>query len=251
MAYETTRKRIGWAIAAGVLGGTLLMQCAMILPDAIASWGTPDFMPVSWGDAARQMLLTFVFIGVVFTFFLVTVGGPFWVVFHRLGWRSWRAAMLLGGIASFTVSLLVIVAPIWMMALTPGSTYSAADGGIDSVVNNHITSHGWALYLTQSAYIAAAGALTGWLIWRVAYRKAVVLRHRNSAALRGSRSARRYSRAPSERPSASHRERCCRTRRAACHPVRRSGLHDGRQNRRCSRRTAPAGGNEGRAVSAP
>jgi hypothetical protein len=171
MAYETTRKRIVWACLAGVLGGTFLMQCAMYLPDVVASWGTPDPMPVSWRDATLQMLLAFVFIGIVFTFFLVTIGVPFWVAFHRFGWRSWRTAMALGGIAGFTVSLLLIVTPLWMSVLSPGSTYSAADGGIDSVVNNHITPHGWALYLTGAAYIGIAGAITGWIIWRVAYRK--------------------------------------------------------------------------------
>jgi hypothetical protein len=108
--------------------------------------------------------------GVAWLFFaggLTIVGVPLWWAFHRMGWRSARAALALGFVATFSVS---VVTNTVRLPDPEGAQTSFGDSGGMVVEEGHITSYGWYRVLWDSTEFALLGAVVGAVIWRLAYK---------------------------------------------------------------------------------
>jgi hypothetical protein len=119
----------------------------------------------------RKSAIIFAAAAMVWFVGLAVVGTPFWSLFHRLGWRRWPAAMALGAILSFVVSLGIFTAGFGVIPPAPGSSFSASDSGGPTVINNKLTAHGWARALNDALLLGACGTAVGWVVWRTAYRR--------------------------------------------------------------------------------
>jgi hypothetical protein len=85
---------------------------------------------------------------------------------HRHGLRGWRVAILAGMVLTFIASLaLAIPLP------TKGTSYSSADRGGLTVVDNRLTAHGWAEAAQKSLLVAFVGGTVAWVVWRTAYQR--------------------------------------------------------------------------------
>jgi|GEM_PF-1695458 hypothetical protein len=163
--YETSTVRMMFGLVIGAAVGSLALVTEINIEMLLRGESVPPGLLV-------QSLGMSILVFVVFAGGMVIVGGPIWAVLHSLGRRGWLDALLLGGLSSSLVSLAIALLPLLLMPAH--STYSASEGGHDTVVNNHLTSFGWEMYLKQSALIGLAGALAGWMVWRVAYRRATI-----------------------------------------------------------------------------
>lgn len=142
--YSIDLRRAVPALAAGVLTGALLVTPLLVIaPIADQLWNR--------GTQAIQMIVfVFLVLLVAWGAALIVFGAPLWCLFHAKGWRSQRAACLLGAGTAFSVSLTFQVAV--------GRLYFSA---------SEMLSIGM---LVWPAVFAAAGALVAAVIWRVAYR---------------------------------------------------------------------------------
>ena len=169
--YETTAMRAILALVAGSIVGSVLIIAGFLIPEIIDALNG-DKIAIAQLHALPYGVIVFVFVYAIFTAGIVLIGLPIWALMHQLGRRNWLDALLLGGIASFLVTLAFSTMSIWLLPY--GSDYSASDGGVPTVVHNHITAQGWTYYLEMSGGIALAGIMAALTIWRIAYRKMIV-----------------------------------------------------------------------------
>jgi len=142
--YSINLRRAVSALAAGALTGALLVTPLLVIApiaDHLSKLGT---------QAISMIVFVFLVLLVTWGAGLIVLGVPLWCLFHAKGWRSRRAACLLGAGAAFLVSLVFQVAV--------GRLYFSA---------SEMQSIG---ILVWPSVFAIAGALVAAVIWRVAYR---------------------------------------------------------------------------------
>ena len=164
VSYITTRVRVVSAILAGaVVGATVVAGdylFSMLQAHAILS---PH-------QTVRIVMLVFVGAFVVWLLGLGMVGCPLWWVLHRRNVRGWPSAVLIGVVLTFLASFLLTLAPSLLIRSAGGSSFLSDSGGM-LIVNTSLTTHGWIVYSEWSLLFSVAGALAGWVVWRVAYRR--------------------------------------------------------------------------------
>ena len=140
--YSINLRRAALALAAGALTGALLVTPFMVIaPIADSNLGT---------QAIQMIVFEFLVLLVAWGAGLIVFGVPLWCLFHAKGWRSRRAACLLGAGTAFLVFVAfeVVVSRLYFSEFEMQS--------IDIFV--------W------PGLFAVAGALVAAVIWRVAYR---------------------------------------------------------------------------------
>jgi hypothetical protein len=159
--FETSPPRVALALLAGAASGAALVT-AQWLRAAFQVFGA-GFV----GSSGPHGILV-VFIGALIAWLagLVLIGGPAWWLLHRYGLRGWKAAILTGMALTF-VAALVLAIPL------PGKdgSYTAADRGGETVVNNALTAHGWAEAAEGALLISFVGGAVAFVVWRTAYRR--------------------------------------------------------------------------------
>lgn len=143
--YDATLDRVGLALAVGSgLGGALVVMLRLI-----AGERNPMFLTGSW-------LLGTVFVAIGIT----AVVGPLWLVLHVAGLRRARHAALVGALSALAI---FVGAQTWGF------------GMLDMpVMDNRTWIYVWLSALATSAILAAAAALIGVIMWRIAYRRQTV-----------------------------------------------------------------------------
>lgn len=166
VGYHTNPVRAAGALCVGAVAGASLVTADYVIgllqvlgPEHVLRYGM------------RKSMIIFFFAWIVWIVGLLAVGTPFWVLFHRLGFRRWPIAMALGATLSFAISLGISTNGFGLIPPPPNSSYSASDSGGPTVENNKLTPHGWASAITGALLIAAYGAGVGWLVWRTAYKR--------------------------------------------------------------------------------
>jgi hypothetical protein len=142
--YSINPRRTVPALAAGALTGALLVTPLLVIAaigDPLSDLGT---------QAIEMIVIEFLILLVAWGAGLIVFGVPLWWLFHAKGWRSRRAACLLGAGTTFLVfvAFQLVVARFYFSAFEMQS--------IDILV--------W------PSVFAVAGALVAAVIWRVAYR---------------------------------------------------------------------------------
>ncbi|MGE3066051.1 MAG: hypothetical protein AB7K67_10720 [Hyphomicrobiaceae bacterium] len=156
--YGTTALRAVAALIAGTITGGVL-----VAGFAIAS-GT--LRPES---VIADFTVIFIAAAVVWAGGLFLAAPLPWIVLHRLGWRRWPVAVALGAVLSF---LAVLGLMTNAFGLIPWDGISVADNDGPMWTDGRITAHGWADALDVAALCGAAGTVVGFVVWRVAYRRA-------------------------------------------------------------------------------
>lgn len=147
-------------IAAGAIAGGLLVILGL---SATGLWsGT-----LTAGDL---LMLIPVFVGAALTWGqgLIVFAALPWYVLHRLGLRGWRTAITLGAGLTFTAGALFQFMELWNRA---GQTGTYGDGTGTILIDGWPTLYGWRVTLELPILLALAGAIVGWVVWRVAYGK--------------------------------------------------------------------------------
>jgi hypothetical protein len=152
------------ALLVGSFLGAALVQFASFLP--VIVFARDEFLQQWSASDAHLMALVFVVTWAVFAVGLSVVGIPLWWMCHRLGWRSARAALALGFLATFSVSLILTLGPL--LASQGGGGFYADRVGL-IVAEDQMMSYGLYRALWQSFEFALLGAVVGGVIWRLAY----------------------------------------------------------------------------------
>jgi hypothetical protein len=142
--YSINLRRAVPALAAGALTGALLVTPLMVIApivDHLSNLGT---------QAIHMFVFVFLVLLVAWGAGIIVFGVPLWCLFHTKGWRSRRAACLLGAGTTFLVFL--------AFQLVLGRLYFSELEMLSIGI------------LVWPGVFAAAGALVAAVIWRVAYR---------------------------------------------------------------------------------
>src|SRR5438105_4714193 len=98
-----TIPRAALALFAGSLVGAVLVVLSIVLPVLIRA---PKEFAAQWQpNDAYFLLWEFSVAWCVFAIGLSVVGIPLWWLFHRQGWRSARAALAVGFLATFLAAM--------------------------------------------------------------------------------------------------------------------------------------------------
>lgn len=162
-APTVTLRRAALALLAGSLLGAALIQFSGLFPALVFE---RDELLREWRPSDAQVLaILFAATWVVFAAGLACVGVPLWWICHRLGWRGARAALALGFLATFLVSLILNGPPL----VYGGDSASYRDGGL-TISEAVFPPDGSYRALWDSFEFALLGAAVGGLVWRLAYR---------------------------------------------------------------------------------
>jgi hypothetical protein len=168
--YELTIKRAVLALAAGEIFGTIILSILGAFPFPSAALRSHGGVDLDWTNFLSAVVSVIPFVAIVFGIGLLIVGVPGWVLLHRNGWRGWRAALAFGFVATAGLDLAAFA--VFPVLISVEGTYSASDDGGPTIINGHVTLHGWTEFAEQAITLGAVSAIVGWVIWRIAYRKA-------------------------------------------------------------------------------
>ena len=152
-SYVLHPNRTAPAILVGATMGALSVAAWLVGPAMVSQERGAEFL----------LFATFVTAWVVWVVGLTLVGAPLWVVFERAGRRTPPYALGLGAAATFIASALLLL----LMDMGGSSSLD----GRDVVINGRRTAYGWSLLLSGAGLMALAGAMVGWTVWRIAYRR--------------------------------------------------------------------------------
>ena len=156
MDQLATTPRVALALAAGGVVAAVV-------------WCLAFFLPTMQYESA--MLLAFVVAAVVWIVGSTLIGGPIWIMLHRHSIRGPLAAVLLGLLLGFVVSLALNTQLFGLMSSgRVGSSFGDSHGLLER--DGILTRYGWQMALRSAAIIAVCSALGGFVTWRLAYRRA-------------------------------------------------------------------------------
>jgi hypothetical protein len=94
----------------------------------------------------------------------IAVALPLYLILRRFR----RIGALECAVSGVAVTVLLNVATLF---LSPGPGYSAGDGGGDTIVNGHITAHGYVSALSGTVIQSSLGVAIGLCFWFIAIRR--------------------------------------------------------------------------------
>jgi hypothetical protein len=147
--YEVTSRRAAVGLASGAVCGAVLVvgfELVLSVADGVAeaAAGRTTVIGSAFASAAPIFVLSFLVAFVAYGAGLVCLAGPLWALLHVYGARSAPVAVLLGA------------------ALNGGVIFLLYAGVIEPRF----------FRLVAAAAFALAGAIVGFIVWRVAYRRA-------------------------------------------------------------------------------
>jgi hypothetical protein len=165
IGHETSLLRAALALAVGTLTGASLVTLFAVLTDLeyFREYGLQT-------DAAS---LVFTYAATAWAAGLCLIAPLPWAILHRYGKRSWWIAMAFGTILTFVVALGLMTKGFNLFVLVDG--FSASDSGGPTWIDGQLTRHGWVEALIVALACSVAGALVGFVVWRIAYRSPPLL----------------------------------------------------------------------------
>ncbi|MEO1662986.1 MAG: hypothetical protein AAFR51_18540 [Pseudomonadota bacterium] len=160
--YVTNGGRVIVALLVGALIGTLPIAI-MYGIDVFRANGIDYFLEFG----VRNTFSGLVFGTFVWFLCLGIFGGPVWIFLHLSGGRYWWIAALTGFVVPFCV---LIIQGTGFFTGRSGST-TLRRGGVDIVIDGHLTQAGWIDAIQTSVVFGALGGIVATVIWRIAYRK--------------------------------------------------------------------------------
>lgn len=158
-AYATSLPRAVLGLVAGTMTGAVLVMLW-------AQEGVDRFDATSF----RHALTVFTYAAVLWAGGLLSVATLPWLALHRFGWRGWPSAIALGAVLTFLVVFGFLTNGFGLFVAE--SRFFAADSGGPTWVDGRLTAHGWFEAFQFAAICSAMGAVVGFAVWRVAYRRA-------------------------------------------------------------------------------
>lgn len=166
----TTIPRALLALIGGAVTGTVAFLLEIVLFLAVRPYKLEEINDYI-GTSTSDLFLVFTIYG--FVFFaggLLVAGAPAWWCLHRLRRRNWYDAVGLGVVLGAVGFLAIgLWDPNWA-GLSVISFLTEEFGGITSM-NDQLTTDGREALFRGPFIIGAAGALVGFVIWKIAYRK--------------------------------------------------------------------------------
>ena len=164
--YETSLWRAALAIAVGIMTGAALVTLFAVLSDL-------EYFR-EYGHETDAALLVFTYAAVVWGAGLCLAAPLPWAILHRYTKRRWPVAVAFGTLLTFVVALALVTKGFALFSVTEG--FSASDNGGPTWVDGRLTQHGWVEAFNVALICSLAGALVGVVVWRIAYRRASVVR---------------------------------------------------------------------------
>src|SRR5262245_11435366 len=165
-SHTTSAKRATVALAAGAVVGSLGTVAPTLLVGLLCIGEPGGFRSQHVGLLVFMLVAAFI----VWTVGLVLVGVPIWWLFHRKGRRSRWTAVAVGAVVTFLLNLGLDAGSSVLMQLDSGS-YSASDSGGQTIINDHLTAHGWWNAIQGSILLAIVGVIVALVVWQIAYRR--------------------------------------------------------------------------------
>lgn len=167
--YVTTFPRALLALLGGAVTGALvfLLEIAVLLAIRPSKLGEmADYVGFT-NESLILIIALFAFI--FFAGGLLLAGAPVWFLLHRLGFRNWPYAVGVGGgLGAAGFIAMVMWNPEWP-ALSLISFLTEEFGGL-TAANGQLNREGWEALVRGTIGIAFAGALAGFVLWKIAYR---------------------------------------------------------------------------------
>lgn len=157
---ETSLLRAGLALAVGTMTGASLVTLFAVLTDL-------EYFR-EYGHQTDAAALVFTYAAVIWGAGLCLAAPVPWAILHHYKKRSWPIAVAFGTILTFVVALGLITRGFSLFVVADG--FSASDNGGPTWVDGRITQHGWVEALKVALTCSVAGALVGFVVWRIAYR---------------------------------------------------------------------------------
>jgi hypothetical protein len=149
----TLSARIGLGLAFGAAAGAALSAAGSVAA-TIGARGASALSTLPGSFLAAWLAW---FVG------LMVVGAPVFWLLQRLRLAGWRAVVTVGGVLSF-VAAVVMAIPSPMLI----GRFSIGDAGGMTIIDNHLTAHGWAVALRGALANAIAGSAATAVAWLVA-----------------------------------------------------------------------------------
>ena len=160
-----TATRIILALLAGAVTGGLLVALfdllftVFVLQDPKHDW---KYAPLAIYSTIA-MASTFWLIG------LVVIGGPFWLLMHKMQFTSWKHVVISVPSLIFLVFLALKTQGFGLLQSDMGN-FSAWEFGGSTWIDGRMTLHGWFSAAWVSFILALHGLLVALTVWGVAYR---------------------------------------------------------------------------------
>ena len=164
--YNTRSSHIVLSVIAGAVTGGVLIALDYV-------WGTGRNLGIPYlvEYGLRPTITVFVVALIIWAIGIIVVALPIWWVLHKLRLRHWSVAVLGGLVTTFVVGFALQTRGFELVTWPGSGTLSASDSGGPTVVDNHLTPHGWWNAAEGSLELGAAGSLVALVGWLVAYRK--------------------------------------------------------------------------------
>jgi hypothetical protein len=147
MAHRTTALRVAAGLIAGALVGGALITVFYVVGRQAESHAPMLVL-------AAETPLAWLLLSLGWLTGMTLLGGPVWWLLHRLGGRGWPWLTALGALVPA-----LVIAAVWLAErLAGGHGYAATADEIAEEVGLMVA-------------FGAVGGVTGWTVWRVAYRR--------------------------------------------------------------------------------
>src|SRR5947209_4016765 len=157
---QVTLMRAVAGLFVGAVSGTVLVVAYALVDGLQAThYSAPDF---------GSLYVILIAATIVWTLGLLVIAPLPWWLLHAAGSRSWLTAIALGFVLTFVV---VLAALTHGFGLSIEEPFSVRDFGGATWLDGKLTPHGWQEALTGAYMCALAGAIVGYVVWKVAYRK--------------------------------------------------------------------------------
>jgi hypothetical protein len=107
-----------------------------------------------------QMILLMVVVSQTISLFVAV---PTYLLLRHYSHVGFWQCLLSGAAIAVVFNIIVL-----LLSMSLGTGYSAADSGGDTVINGHITTHGWVQNAYSAGYFALLGAGIGLAFWLIA-----------------------------------------------------------------------------------
>ena len=163
MEYQTKALRVICAIIVGAVLGGLYFAVSYAIGKYL-QFGTEYF----WKYTIENASGVFVLASTVWLAGILVLGCPVWWWLHRKGWRYWWIAAGVGAVAP---AVFVFLRSTRYLTGQASGRFSYTQGKTKIWENGILTFDGWLDAAYSAAFFGLLGAIIGFLIWRIAYRK--------------------------------------------------------------------------------
>ncbi len=162
-SITTTRLRVFIALLIGAGVGTAITTGQYLI--GLYETNGPQHFQEWWASKGTSVSL---FAYPIWFGFIAVFGGPIWILLHKLKLLHWLVASSAAAIISFVIMLAIATK---MFTGRTGGNWTYYGRGGQQWEDGVMTAFGWKVALLNAAEYAAIGAIIGFVILSVAYRR--------------------------------------------------------------------------------